>query len=253
MIIVVKTLHGSLMSKKIALLGYAFKKNTADTRESQAIDVVRQLLQEEKPAEIAIFDPQCNRHDVRDELTAFFSKNGDPILKPNGPVEVYATALEACANATAVLILTDWDQFRYPSLPPPPRRADPLPLSALASPRMSIDCSVSSVNIIESPLIADNEITRKDSIFVRLDPSNDHLGRFRQEPTCPEYCKDCMRGHQEEEQANENVDWKEIARIMRQPRWVFDGRGVVDQKGMEKLGFRVESIGKAEFDSPLNR
>lgn len=241
------------MSKKIALLGYAFKKNTADTRESQAIDVVRQLLQEEKPAEIAIFDPQCNRQDVKDELTAFFSKNGGAILKPEGPVEVYATAHEACANATAVLILTDWDQFRYPSLPAPPRRVEAIPLSTLTSPRMSIDCGTASLNIVESPAIADNEVMRRESIFVRLDPQNDHLGRFREEPQCPEDCKDCKRGHHEEEQANENVDWKEIARLMRQPRWVFDGRGVVDQKGMEKLGFRVESIGKAEFDSPLNR
>lgn len=51
---VLKTLNGSLRGKKVALLGYAFKKDTADTRESQAQEVVRMLLQE-SPAEIAIW------------------------------------------------------------------------------------------------------------------------------------------------------------------------------------------------------
>ncbi len=49
----------------------------------------------------------------------------------------------------------------------------------------------------------------------------------------------------EEVIANENLEWERIAYSMRKPKWVFDGRGLVDVEGMEKLGFRVEVIGKA--------
>jgi len=50
----------------------------------------------------------------------------------------------------------------------------------------------------------------------------------------------------------ENVDWERIADQMKEPRWVFDGRGIVDVEAMEKLGFRVETIGKVGSGSGLN-
>ena len=52
--------------------------------------------------------------------------------------------------------------------------------------------------------------------------------------------------------ANENVEWARIAYQMKKPKWVFDGRGLVDVAEMEKLGFRIEVIGKAGSRSRLH-
>lgn len=102
---VIRKLNGSLRSKKVAILGYAFKKDTGDTRESQAAEVVR-LLQDEDPLEIAIYDPQCSREVIEGELN-------QPGVR--SVINVCDSPAEACDRASAVLILTDWDQFRYPA------------------------------------------------------------------------------------------------------------------------------------------
>lgn len=64
---VIGRFDGNLTGRKIAMLGFAFKKNTGDTRESLAADVIRLLL-EEKPMEIAIFDPYCLEKDIMREV-----------------------------------------------------------------------------------------------------------------------------------------------------------------------------------------
>lgn len=83
---VVSNLHGTLIGKKISILGYAFKKDTSDTRESPAVEVVKSLLAD-NPAEIAIFDPRCNPEDVKDEIKRLFATTGLKLLKPDGPIE----------------------------------------------------------------------------------------------------------------------------------------------------------------------
>ena len=110
---VVSSLHGTLIGKKVALLGYAFKNNTSDTRESPAIDVFKLLLAD-RPSEIAIFDPRCNPTDIKNEVKRLFPTTGLNLLKPDGPIEVYHNAYDACFDASATLILTEWQQFRYP-------------------------------------------------------------------------------------------------------------------------------------------
>jgi UDPglucose 6-dehydrogenase len=83
---VVSNLYGTLIGKKISILGYAFKKDTSDTRESPAVEVVKSLLAD-NPAEIAIFDPRCNPEDVKDEIKRLFATTGLKLLKPDGPIE----------------------------------------------------------------------------------------------------------------------------------------------------------------------
>lgn len=63
---VVKTLFNSLTGKKIALFGFAFKKNTGDTRESAAIKLVKSFLQE--GGRVDIFDPKVEEAQVWHEL-----------------------------------------------------------------------------------------------------------------------------------------------------------------------------------------
>jgi len=83
---VVSNLHGTLIGKKITIFGYAFKKDTSDTRESPAVEVVKSLLAD-NPSEIAIFDPLCNPEDVKDEIKRLFATTGLKLLKPDGPIE----------------------------------------------------------------------------------------------------------------------------------------------------------------------
>ncbi len=96
---VIKALNNTLLGKKVTILGYAFKKNTNDTRESPALEIIKTLV-EEGPKEIAIFDPCCIPAQTRDEIRRLV---GAAALKENGgPVEVYENAYEACHGSDAV-------------------------------------------------------------------------------------------------------------------------------------------------------
>jgi UDPglucose 6-dehydrogenase len=92
--------------------------------------------------------------------------------------------------------------------------------------------------------------TKKTELKPPLD--TDSLNRYLPEPACAEVCRDCEREQAEEVIASENVEWGRIAYQMKKPKWVFDGRGLVDVGEMEKLGFRVEVIGKAGSRSRLH-
>ncbi|KAL8679774.1 MAG: hypothetical protein Q9186_003990 [Xanthomendoza sp. 1 TL-2023] len=102
---IISCLYNNLAGKKLAVLGFAFKKNTSDTRESPAITLVSNFLVER--ARVAIYDPRVPEYQIWREL----SNNGsDPeMLKKN--VSVCSTAYEACEAADAVVIMTEWDEF----------------------------------------------------------------------------------------------------------------------------------------------
>ena len=65
---VVKTLFNSLTGKKIALFGFAFKKNTGDTRESAAIKLVKSFLTE--GGRVDIYDPKVADNQIWLELVS---------------------------------------------------------------------------------------------------------------------------------------------------------------------------------------
>ncbi|MGC6464393.1 MAG: UDP-glucose 6-dehydrogenase [Akkermansiaceae bacterium] len=98
---IVKTLFNTVSGKKIAILGFAFKKDTNDTRESAAIYVCKDLLEEQ--AEVHIYDPKVSREKI-------FSDLGIPEDHPG--VTVTSSAEEACENAHAFAVLTEWDEFK---------------------------------------------------------------------------------------------------------------------------------------------
>ena len=113
---VVRCLNNTLVGKKVTVLGYAFKKNTNDTRESPALEIIRTLMVE-GPREVAVFDPCCNPAMVRGEIKRLLGGcegfDADMILKEDGgPLTVYGNAYEACNAADAVLITTDFDEFK---------------------------------------------------------------------------------------------------------------------------------------------
>ncbi len=104
---IVQTLYNTVSGKKIAFLGWAFKKDTNDTRESAAIDVSDYLLHEQ--ANIAVFDPKVGEKQVRYDL-AYSGANDSKTIEKN--LIVYQDPYEACKGAHAVAVLTEWDEFK---------------------------------------------------------------------------------------------------------------------------------------------
>lgn len=104
---IVQTLYNTVADKKIAFLGWAFKKDTNDTRESAAINVADYLLLEQ--ANVAVFDPKVRKRQIISDLNYL---NGIAIENLNEMVDVYEDPYDACKNAHAIAILTEWDEFK---------------------------------------------------------------------------------------------------------------------------------------------
>jgi UDPglucose 6-dehydrogenase len=99
---IVKTLFNSVADKRIAVLGFAFKKDTNDTRESAAIAVVRELLAEQ--AQVVVYDPKVSEAEIRRDLQA--------VGADGRRLSVVGSAYAAAEGAHAVAVVTEWDEFR---------------------------------------------------------------------------------------------------------------------------------------------
>jgi len=103
---IVQTLYNTVADKKIAFLGWAFKKDTNDTRESAAIYVADDLINEQ--AKIAVYDPKVTFSKVLADLDYLKSRS---TTHNQEHISSVASAYEACENAHAIAILTEWDEF----------------------------------------------------------------------------------------------------------------------------------------------
>ncbi len=104
---IVSTLFNTVSGKKIAFLGWAFKKDTNDTRESAAIYVADRLIDEQ--ANIVVYDPKVKAKQMHADLNYLGTRNAEDNSKY---LEVVKDPYEACKEAHAVAILTEWDEFR---------------------------------------------------------------------------------------------------------------------------------------------
>lgn len=104
---IVKTLYNTVSGKKIAFLGWAFKKDTNDTRESAAIYVADDLLFEQ--ANIAVFDPKVEEPQVYSDLNYLNTRSKEENAKG---VSVYNDPYAALEGAHAIAVLTEWDEFK---------------------------------------------------------------------------------------------------------------------------------------------
>lgn len=102
---IVSTLYNTVADKKICFLGWAFKKDTNDTRESAAIYVARDLVSEQ--ANIAVFDPKVAHEQVQSDLEGI-----NVSVNSRKRVSSYNDPYLACEGAHAIAILTEWDEFR---------------------------------------------------------------------------------------------------------------------------------------------
>jgi UDPglucose 6-dehydrogenase len=104
---IIKTLYNTVSGKKIAFLGWAFKKDTNDTRETAAMYVADHLMND--LANIHIFDPKVKHEQMYADVEYINSRsdeeNRELLIPENNPYE-------ACKNAHAIAVLTEWDEFK---------------------------------------------------------------------------------------------------------------------------------------------
>lgn len=104
---IVSTLFNTVTSKRIALLGFAFKKDTNDTRETAAMYVGRDLLEEQ--AILAIHDPKVPSEQIFKDLK---QPATDAEGNPNPHVDICEDPYEAAKGAHGLAIMTEWDAFK---------------------------------------------------------------------------------------------------------------------------------------------
>lgn len=98
---VVDAFFNTINDKVISVLGFAFKKDTNDTRKSPAIDICKRLLEER--ATLNIYDPKVESEKIFENLG---------VQKGNPNINLCAGFAETFQNANAVIILTEWDEFK---------------------------------------------------------------------------------------------------------------------------------------------
>ncbi len=104
---IVSTLYNTVAGKKIVFYGWAFKKDTNDTRESAAIYVADALLEEQ--AEIVVYDPKVSEEQIYADLDRLNTRSEQENRRL---VTVSKDPLESVDNAHAIAVLTEWDEFK---------------------------------------------------------------------------------------------------------------------------------------------
>merc|ERR1712050_359253 len=104
---IIHTLFNTVTNKKIAVFGFAFKKDTGDVRETPALKVVEMLLQD--GAIVHVFDPKVKKEDAMAEFKYHNMEIDESRLV------FCSTPREAVESAHAIAVLTEWDEFKqYP-------------------------------------------------------------------------------------------------------------------------------------------
>ena len=104
--IIVQKLFGTISGKKLAILGFSFKANTNDTRESSAIKICKNLIDE--GAILSIYDPKVEEKQIEIDLNAK-SNNKGTISSWKMVNSIY----EAANDADALVVLTEWEEFKH--------------------------------------------------------------------------------------------------------------------------------------------
>jgi UDPglucose 6-dehydrogenase len=104
---IVSTLYNTVSGKKITFLGWAFKKDTNDTRESAAIYIADDLLNEQ--ALISVYDPKVSSAQVQYDLNYLQTRSEQTNATL---VQSHTNVYEACKDAHAIAVLTEWDEFK---------------------------------------------------------------------------------------------------------------------------------------------
>ncbi len=109
---IISDLKGKIKDKKIAILGWAFKKDTNDSRESASIEVTNKLI--ESGALVNIYDPMVKQSKIQEDLINLWRLRSLPekiISSRLSKVKIFENYNDAIVNTVALAILTEWDEF----------------------------------------------------------------------------------------------------------------------------------------------
>ncbi|AKP54246.1 UDP-glucose 6-dehydrogenase [Cyclobacterium amurskyense] len=104
---VIRNLYNTVSGKKIAFLGWAFKKDTNDTRESAAIYVADHLLNEQ--SKVSVYDPKVTEQQIYSDLDYLGSRSSE---ENKASLSVGSDPYKVCEGAHAIAVLTEWDEFK---------------------------------------------------------------------------------------------------------------------------------------------
>lgn len=104
---IVSTLYNTVSGKKITFFGWAFKKDTNDTRESAAIKVADNLLSEQ--ANISVYDPKVVEERIYADLDYLGTRSEN---ENKSLLTVHINPYEASKGSHAIAVLTEWDEFK---------------------------------------------------------------------------------------------------------------------------------------------
>ena len=107
--LIVEKLYGTVSLKKIVILGFAFKANTNDTRDSPAIEIVKDLI--ENGAEIIISDPKVKTSQIERDLK--MAENHKEINSECGFWHFSEDIFCAVKDADAIVLLTEWQEYAH--------------------------------------------------------------------------------------------------------------------------------------------
>jgi UDPglucose 6-dehydrogenase len=105
----VDRMFNTITGKRIAIFGFAFKKDTGDTRETAAVYVMRDLLEER--AILTVYDPQVEREQMMLEFQYSCNLTPTSFSGLNEMIVTCRSAMQAAAGAHAIAIMTEWDEF----------------------------------------------------------------------------------------------------------------------------------------------
>ncbi|TLF44559.1 nucleotide sugar dehydrogenase [Maribacter aurantiacus] len=103
---IISTLYNTVSGKKIVLYGWAFKKDTNDTRESPAIAIADALLEEH--AELLVYDPKVKEDRIYADLDYLGTRSPEENRRL---LKVTSDPIVATKEAHAIALLTEWDEF----------------------------------------------------------------------------------------------------------------------------------------------
>uniref|UniRef100_A0A915HW94 UDP-glucose 6-dehydrogenase n=1 Tax=Romanomermis culicivorax TaxID=13658 RepID=A0A915HW94_ROMCU len=103
---IIESMFDTVANKRLAIFGFAFKKNTADTRESSSIYVAKFLIEE--GAKLRIYDPKVPKAQILSDLKFpdEFEEKVDEL------VTVHPDPYSAAEDAHAIIVMTEWDEFK---------------------------------------------------------------------------------------------------------------------------------------------
>ena len=107
--LIIEKLFGTVSGKKIAILGFSFKANTNDTRESPAISICKELINE--GGNLFVYDPKVSHEQIKIDLNLPEARQEKDFNEGSWS---YATSIsEAVKSSDAIVIITEWEEFKY--------------------------------------------------------------------------------------------------------------------------------------------